>query len=287
VTYAQSASASTVRLLVLGKRLRDLREAAGKSFEQAARVLDVSPLTVRRMEQGQVRWKIPYLRILLGEYGVGVEEADAFLAMAAEANQPGWWYRYRDVLPSWFRAYVSLEEEAGLIRAYEPHYVPGLLQTEDYARSILRAGLRKSEEEVERTIALRMERQKLLTHRRQPHELWVVIDETVLRRPVVPPEVMRPQIDRLMEAAHLPNIRLQIVPFALCVHEAMYGPFHIFRFPHPELPDIVYVENVLGAVYLEEYNDVSAFQRALDRMCAQALSIQRTEAFLDTIRKEL
>ena len=288
VTQARSASAATVRLLVLGKRLRDLRQNAGKSFEDAARLLDVSPLAVRRMEQGQVKWKIPYIRVLLEAYGVDEDEARTFLALTAEANQPGWWYRYRDVLPSWFKAYVSLEEEASLIRAYEPHYAPGLLQTEEYARTVLRGGVHPSctEEELERRVALRMERQRLLGQARMP-ELWIVMDETALRRPVVPPQVMRGQIDRLIEACAAPNINLQIIPFALTVHEAMYGPFLIFRFHHQELRDIVYLENVLGAVYLDQYEDVVSFQQALDRMSAQALPLPRTEAFLGAIRKEI
>lgn len=286
MTQARSTSASTVRLLVLGRRLRDLRRHAGKSFEDAAQILGVSALAIRRMEQAQVKWKIPYIRMLLDEYGVTGEEARDFLAMTLEANQPGWWYRYRDVLPSWFKAYVSLEEEATLIRCYEPHYVPGLLQTESYAETVLHAGLHDTGEELGRRVALRMERQKLLT---QPHapDVWIVVDETVLRRPVAPPEVMRNQIDRLIEIAALPNVKLQVIPFALCVHEGMYGPFTFFRFEHPEMPDIVYLENVLGAVYLDQYDDVAAFQSALDRLCAQALPLNRTESYLGDIRKEL
>ncbi|MEV0622003.1 helix-turn-helix transcriptional regulator [Nonomuraea sp. NPDC050404] len=279
-------NAATVRLLVLGRRLRDLREAAGKSLEDAATSLGLSVLAIRRIELGQVKWKLPYIKILLQEYGVQGEEAQAFLTLTKEANQPGWWHRYRDALPEWFRAFVSLEEEASLIRAYEPHYIPGLLQTEDYARAVLRAGL-DDHEEIERRVSLRKERQRLLTRPGAP-DLWVVIDETVLRRPMVPPEVMRGQIDHLIEATTtLPNVKLQVIPFALCIHDGMYGPFHLFRFPFPELPDIVYLENALGAVYLDQYPDVTAFQEALDRMSAQALPPQRTEAFLGDIRKEI
>jgi transcriptional regulator with XRE-family HTH domain len=285
VSQAQSASAATVRLLVLGRRLRDLRQAAGKSLEDAATALGVSMLAIRRIEQGQVKWKLPYIKVLLEEYGVRGEEARSFLALAAEANQPGWWHRYRDALPDWFRAFVILEEEASLIRAYEPHYVPGLLQTQDYARTMLRAGAGDAEE-TERRVQLRMERQRRLLAPGGP-QLWVVMDETVLRRPVAPPEVMREQIDRLIEAAALPNVKLQVIPFALCIHEAMYGPFHLFRFPFQELQDIVYIENVLGATYLDQYDDVTAFAEALDRMSAQAPPPQRTEAILSAIRKEV
>ncbi|GAX58380.1 helix-turn-helix domain-containing protein [Streptomyces olivochromogenes] len=287
MTPAQStAGASTVRLMVLGRRLRDLRTSAGMSFDDAAVVLDVTPLTIRRMELAKGKWKLPYIQTLLGAYGVPADEARTFLALAKEANQPGWWHRHRDAMPTWFSAYVSLEEEASLIRVYEPHYVPGLLQTEDYARTILRAGLHGAKEEAERRVVVRMERQKLLS-RPQPPELWVVMDETVLRRPMVPPDVMRMQIDRLIEATDLPHIKLQIMPFGLCAHEGMYGPFHIFRFPHEEISDIAYIENLVGAVYLDEYDDVTNYQAALDRMCAQALPVQRTGEFLGNIRKEL
>lgn len=285
VTQGQSASAATVRLLVLGKRLRDLRVAADKSLEDAATALGVSVLAIRRIEQGQVKWKPPYIKVLLEEYRVGGEEARTFLALSAEANQPGWWYRYRDVLPDWFRAFVSLEEEASLIRAYEPHYIPGLMQTEDYARTVLRAGLLDNEE-IERRVTLRMERQRKLL-RPGGLELWVVMDETVLRRPVMAPAMMRDQIDRLIELVALPNVKLQVIPFALFIHEGMYGPFHIFRFPFEELQDIVYVETVLGSFYVDQYDDVTAFQKALDRMSAQAPPPQRTEALLGAIRKEV
>jgi transcriptional regulator with XRE-family HTH domain len=286
VTQAHSASAATVRLLVLGKRLRDLRVAADKSLQDAASALGLSELAIRRIEQGQVKWKPPYIKVLLEEYGVSREEAAIFLGLSAEANQPGWWYRYRDVLPDWFRAFVSLEEEANLIRAYEPHYIPGLMQTEDYARHVLRAGLRDCDE-IERRVRLRMERQQHRLVQPGGLELWVVMDETVLRRPVAPPSVMRDQIDRLIEIVALPNVKLQVIPFALYIHEGMYGPFHIFRFPFSELQDIVYVESVLGSFYVDQYDDVTAFQEALDKMSALSPPPQRTEALLGSIRKEI
>ncbi|KNE79733.1 MULTISPECIES: helix-turn-helix domain-containing protein [Streptomyces] len=284
----RSMSTPTVRLVILGKRLKDLRTAAGKSYGDAAKVLGVSELTIRRMEKGEVGLKIPYVRNLLTEYGVsGQQEIDDFLALVEAANRPGWWHRYRDALPPWFKTYVALEEEAGVIRAYEPNFIPGLLQTEEYARTVLRAGLgRGAEEEAERRVAFRMERQKLLARPDAPR-LWVIMDETVLRRPIAPPEVMRAQIEHLVEVSEAPNIALQLMPFALGLHPAMYGPFHIFRFPQPELQDIVYLENLIGAVYLDEYDDVSAFTEVMDRMGAQALPVRRTAAALDAMRKEI
>ncbi|MET9296534.1 helix-turn-helix transcriptional regulator [Streptomyces sp. NPDC003077] len=285
---ARSGGAPTVLRVVLGKRLQDLREKAGLTYEQAAGALDVTHATVRRMEKAEVGLKIPYVEKLLATYGVADEkEIEDFLRLAREANRPGWWHRFRDVLPEWFSAFVSLEGEANLIRAYQPHYAPGLLQTEDYARAVLRAGMpHASREEIDRTVALRMERQSLLTRENAPM-LWVVMDETVFRRPIGGPQVMRDQIDRLAEATALPNVRLQIIPFAAGPHPAMYGPFHIFRFPIPELPDIAYTESLVGGAYFDQRDDVSQFLEALDRLCAQAAPAQTTEDLLGGFRKEI
>ena len=285
---ARPAAAPTVLRVVLGKRLADLREKAGVSYEQAGRALDVTHATVRRMEKAEVGLKLPYVEKLLTTYGVtDPDELESFLTLVREANRPGWWHRYRDVLPDWFSAFVSLEGEAEVIRAYEPHYVPGLLQTEDYARAVLRAGLpNASQEVIERGVALRLERQALLT-RQKPPLLWVVIDETVLRRPIGGPEITRAQIDRLIEACAMPHVRLQVMPFAAGPHPAMYGPFHIFRFGVRELPDMVCAESLVGAVYFDERDDVTTFLEALDRMCAQAAPSNSTEAILGRVREEI
>ncbi|RLV10315.1 transcriptional regulator [Streptomyces griseocarneus] len=285
---ARPTGAPTVLRVVLGKRLQDLREKAGLSFEDAGRALDVTHATVRRMEKAEVGLKLPYVEKLLRVYGVhDAEEVEGFLALAREANRPGWWHRFRDVLPEWFSAFVSLEGEANLIRAYEPHYVPGLLQTEEYARAVLRAGMPHAPAaDIDRAVAVRRQRQALLTRDEAPL-LWVVMDETVLRRPIGGPDIMRAQVARLMEATELPNVRLQIMPFTAGPHPAMYGPFHIFRFPLPELPDIAYAENLVGASYFDQRDDVSAFLEALDRMCAQAAPAHTTKALLGGIRKEI
>ncbi|MFI1797357.1 helix-turn-helix domain-containing protein [Streptomyces sp. NPDC020379] len=285
---ARPTGAPTVLRVVLGKRLQDLREKAGLSYEDAGRALDVTHATVRRMEKAEVGLKLPYVEKLLRVYGVaGPEEVESFLSLAREANRPGWWHRFRDVLPEWFSAFVSLEGEANLIRAYEPHYVPGLLQTEDYARAVLRAGMPHAPAaDIDRAVTVRRQRQALLTQDGAPL-LWVVMDETVLRRPIGGPDIMRAQIARLMEATDLPNVRLQIMPFAAGPHPAMYGPFHIFRFPLAELPDIAYAENLVGASYFDQRDDVSAFLEALDRMCAQAAPAHTTKAVLGGIRKEI
>lgn len=281
--------APTVLRMVLGKRLQDLREQAGLSYEEAGRALDVTHATIRRMEKAEVGLKLPYVEKLLSTYGVtSAEEIGGFLALAREANRPGWWHSFRDVLPDWFSAFVSLEGEAAVIRAYEPHYVPGLLQTPDYARAVLRAGLpHAAAEEIERLVTLRIERQALLARSDAPPLLWVVMDETVLRRPIGGRTVMRDQIGALMDATELPNVRLQVIPYAAGPHPAMYGPFHIFRFQLQEIPDIAYAESLVGGVYFDERDDVSTFLEALDRMCAQAAPAQSTKAILDGMRKEI
>lgn len=273
--------------MVLGMRLRDLREKAGISYEEAARALHVNQTTVRRMEKAEVGLKLPYVEKLLQTYGVSREETETFLSLAEEANRPGWWHRYRDVLPEWFSLYVSLEGVASRIRAYEPHFVPGLLQTEDYARELLRVGFPLSDDtELERRVALRMERQELLRRPDAPH-LWAVMDETVLRMTVGSPQVMRAQIDRLIEAMRMPNVTLQVVPYSSGPHVAQGGPFQLFRFRVRELPDIVYTEGLTAAGYLDQRTDVAAYLEALDRMCAQATPVRHTESFLRDLRKEL
>jgi len=280
--------APTVLRMVLGKRLQDLREQAGLSYEEAGRALDVTHATIRRMEKAEVGLKLPYVEKLLTTYGItSAEEIGGFLALAREANRPGWWHSFRDVLPDWFSAFVSLEGEASVIRAYEPHYVPGLVQTTDYARAVLRAGLPHApDEEIERLVTLRIERQGLLTRPNAPL-LWVVMDETVLRRPIGGRKVMRDQFGALMDATEQDNVRLQVIPFASGPHPAMYGPFHIFRFQLQEIPDIAYAESLVGGVYFDERDDVSTFLEALDRMCAQAAPAQSTKAILDGMRKEI
>ncbi|MFF0473256.1 helix-turn-helix transcriptional regulator [Streptomyces sp. NPDC004284] len=290
---SEPRSAPTVGQVVLGKRLQDLRERAGMKREEAAKILRVAPATVRRMETAEVALKIPYVQLLLKEYGIPDSEAEGFVALAEEANLPGWWQRFHDVLPGWFSMYVSLEGAASLIRAYEPQFIPGLLQTEAYARAILRSGAvgggsdAGRDEDTERHVALRMERQSLLTRDDAP-KFWVIMDETVFRRPVGDgPEVMRDQLDRLLEASELPNVTLQIAEFASGHHPGTYGPFVLFRFAMPELPDMVYSEYLTGAVYLDARPEVASHLEVMDRMAAQAATAQRTKEILRDLRKEL
>ncbi|MFK4801235.1 helix-turn-helix domain-containing protein [Streptomyces sp. MPA0124] len=284
---SERRAAPTVGQVVLGRRLQELRETAGLKREEAAKVLRVAPATVRRMEMAEVALKIPYVQILLTAYGVGADEVAAFVALAEEANQPGWWQRYHDVLPDWFSLYVSLEGAARIVRSYEPHFVPGLLQTEDYARSVLEAGTigNAGGDAVERHVSLRMERQRLLERQGPPH-LWVVMDETVLRRPVsIHGRVMREQLDKLLEFAARDRVTLQVAEFEDGPHPGTYAPFTLFRFAEPELPDMVFTEYLTGALYLDSRAEVSAHLEVLDHMTARAASTQRTEKILRAYRE--
>ncbi|MER7715632.1 helix-turn-helix transcriptional regulator [Streptomyces flaveolus] len=279
--------APTVGQVVLGKRLQELRERAGLKREEAAKVLRVAPATVRRMETAEVALKIPYVQILLTAFGVPEDEVAAFVTLAEEANRPGWWQRYTDVLPDWFSLYVSLEGAARIVRSYEPHFVPGLLQTEDYARAVLDAGTigTAGQEAVERHVSLRMERQRLLDRPDPPH-LWVIMDETVLRRPVsVHGRVMREQLDRLLEFAVRDRVTLQVAEFDDGPHPGTYAPFTLFRFAEPELPDMVFTEYLTGALYLDSRAEVSTHLEVLDHMTARAASTQRTEKILREYRE--
>ncbi|MEU8587697.1 helix-turn-helix transcriptional regulator [Streptomyces sp. NPDC048664] len=283
---SERRAAPTVGQVVLGRRLAELREAAGLKREQAAQVLRVATATVRRMEMAEVALKIPYVQVLLATYGVPEKEIASFVRLAEEANQPGWWQRYHDVLPDWFSLHVSLEGAASLIRSYEPHFVPGLLQTEDYARAVLEAGTvgQVRPQDIERHVSLRMARQELLDRQDAPR-FWVIMDETVLRRPAsTRPGVMRRQVERLLDAMENTRITLQIAEFASGPHPGTYTPFVLFRFGAPELPDMVYSEYLTGALYLDARSEVALHLEVLDHMAAKAASVQRTREILQRFR---
>ncbi|MFD5558608.1 helix-turn-helix domain-containing protein [Streptomyces sp. NPDC127068] len=282
---SERRAAPTVGQVVLGRRLKELREAKELTREQAAAELRVTAATVRRMETAEVALKVPYVHVLLGMYGASAEEVDGFLSLVEEANQPGWWQRYHDVLPEWFSLYVSLEAEARLIRSYEPHFVPGILQTDHYAREVMTAGTigHTRPEEVERHVELRIDRQQLLAKPDAPH-LWIIMDETVLRRPVAGPEVMAEQMDRLLTAARTPGLTLQIAEFHNGPHPGTYGPFSLFRFAQAELQDMVYCEFLTGALYLDSQIEVANHLEVLDHMSAQAASTDRTREILREAR---
>ncbi|MEU9383900.1 helix-turn-helix transcriptional regulator [Streptomyces sp. NPDC048279] len=282
---ASSASAPTVLRMILGRRLQERRQEAGVSLDEAARALRVAPLTIRRLEKAEVALKPLYVEKLLETYGADRQETEEFVAFAERANEPGWWHTYRDVLPSWFSAYVSLETGATTLRTYEPHYATGLLQTREYARAVLSGGFpNDGDEELERRVDLRLRRQSLLERPEAP-TLWVVMEEAVLHRVVGGPQVMRGQIERLLEVTELEHVSVDVVPFTAGAHVGACAPFTYFRFEEPELPDVVYSEILSGAMYLDQRSDVVAHLEAHNRMSLLTSDAQ-SRALLDRMRKE-
>src|SRR6266540_3780358 len=233
------------------------------------------------------------LRIMLGAqlrslYGIiHQDERAALLALARQANTPGWWQRDGDILPSWFQTYLGLEEAAALIRTYEVQFVPGLLQTEDYARAVITHGNPAAPaEEIERRVSLRMKRQQLLTRSDAPPQLWAVVDEGALRRRMGSPAVMGAQLERLIKVSELPNVTLQVLPFHAGAHAAEAGAFTILRFPEPDLPDVVYIEQLTGALYLDKRDDAYVHMAAMDRLGVESAPPRTTVEILGRILQE-
>lgn len=282
------AGGPTVQRMLVGARLRRLRTELGLSRDEAAESIRASEWKIHRLENGQVGFKERDIIDLLRRYQVTdpAEVAD-FLALAREANAPGWWQHYGDVLPQWFRTYVDLESAASLIRTYEGQFVPGLLQTDGYMRAVVRgAHLEDSAEEVGRRVRLRMARQILLT-REAPPRLWAVVDEAALRRPVGGREVMRGQLERLVEATKLANVTLQILPFDSGAHAAMAGAFSVLRFPDRELPDVVYLEHLTSALYLNKPDEVDQYLHVMETICVRAAPPDQTVDLLERILEDL
>jgi len=288
VAGSESSSGPTVLRILLGSQLRTLREAKGITRDEAGYTIRASGSKISRVELGRVGFKRRDVEDLLTLYGVtGEEERGALLALVEEANTPGWWYRYADVLPTWFESYVGLEASASLIRCYEVQFVPGLLQTEDYARAVILLGHGSMpEEEVDRRVNLRMERQRILT-RPGPVRLWAVVDEAALRRPIGGREVMRAQMDHLLTLTKSPSVTLQVIPFAAGGHSAAGGAFSVLRFADPLMPDVIYTEQLTGALYLDRREDIDRYLEAMERLCVDADPPARTADTLVAILNDL
>ncbi|BCJ53508.1 transcriptional regulator [Actinoplanes sp. NBRC 14428] len=281
-------SGPTVLRILLGAQLRRLREGKGISREDAGYEIRASGSKISRMELGRVSFKERDVADLLSLYGVkDAAEREALLGLARQANNPGWWHHFGDIMPSWFQSYLGLEAAASLIRTYEIQFVPGLLQTPEYARAVIMLGhAGATADEIDRRVELRRQRQQLLDRAEAP-QLWAVIDEAVLRRPIGGPDVMRGQIEALIEAAKRPNVRLQIIPFHAGGHAAAGGPFAILRFPEPELPDVVYVEQLTSAIYLDKRDDVDHYAIAMERVCIDAEPPNHTQEILGKLLHEV
>ena len=278
----------TVLRIALGSQLRRLREASGVTREAAGYVIRGSSSKISRLELGRVSFKERDVADLLTLYGTTDEqEREAFLALARQANAPGWWREYGDVLPNWFETYLGLEQAASLIRTYEPALVPGLLQTEGYARAVIQLRhVQASATDVERRVALRMARQKLLTQASGP-DIWVALDESALQRPLGSRAVQRGQLRHLIEMARRPNITLQVVPSHVGGPAATGGPFTIMRFAEPGVPDVVYLEHLASALYLDKERDTVGYLAIMDSLCIEAESPEGSISLLRRIIEDL
>jgi transcriptional regulator with XRE-family HTH domain len=287
VITAQSGSGPTVLRILLGSQLRMLREARGITREEAGYAIRASGSKISRMELGRVSFKERDVTDLLNLYGVDEDEAATLVELAIQANSPGWWHKYGDVLPDWFQVYVGLEEAASLIRLYEVQFVPGLLQTADYARAVVRLGQPgAAPEEIERRVSLRLGRQELLTKPGGPR-LWAIVDEAALRRPIGGKEVMRSQLVQLIEATEEPQVTLQVMPFRTGGHAAEAGAFTIMRFPEPDLPDVVYLEQLTSALYLDKRDDVEKYTEVMERLSVESESPERSVDILSGMLEEV
>jgi hypothetical protein len=285
MTAPDAAVGPTARRIVVGTQLRRLREAAGVSREDAGYHVRGSASKISRMELGRVGFKERDVADLLTFYGV-VDEAqrEPLLALARDSRSDGWWHRYDDVVESWFGTYVGLEEAATTIRAYEVQFVPGLLQTADYARGVVVSGLPETAPaEVDRRVKLRLERQRIL-ERVPPATYWVVIDEAALRRPVGGRAVMQAQLKHLLELGERPNITMQVMPLRRGTHTADGGAFSMLRFADPDIPDIVYVEQLVSALYMDKPEHVERYRQAMERLTVAALAPTDTTEFLTKLR---
>jgi transcriptional regulator with XRE-family HTH domain len=278
----------TALRMILGSQLRRFREAAGVTPEQAGYEIRASRSKISRLEHGRVSFKERDVADLLALYGIAQEPVRArMLSLARQANTPGWWSKYNDLLPDWFESYLGMEGAAGIIRTFELQFVHGLFQTQDYARAVTLLGHKAaSAEEVDRRVSLRLKRQDVFADP-EPPRVWSVMDEAALRRPVGGRAVLRAQLEHLTEMARLPRVTIQVVPFATGGHAAAGGSFTILRFAEAELPDIVYIEQLTSALYLDDREDVEHYMEVVNALSAQALTPAETARFLTEITREI
>ncbi|GAA4198589.1 helix-turn-helix domain-containing protein [Microbispora amethystogenes] len=284
----QSGSGPTVLRITLGSQLRRLREAKGISRSEAGHLIRGSESKISRLELGRSPFKERDVADLLTLYGVtDAEERAAFLGLVKQANNPGWWHKYSDVLPPWLNVYLGLEAGASVIRTYEPHAVPALLQTEDYAQAHIRLAQPDAMPlEVKRRVEVRRERQRILAAAERP-TLWTVIEESVLRRPVGGPEVMRGQLRHLIEMGQRDHVTVQILPYGAAGHALIGQAFTMLRFTEPDLPDLVYLEQLSSALYLDKREDLDIYTKVIERLCVEARPGHESVALLRELHDRL
>lgn len=272
--------ARTLRLRRLAAELVRRREAIGLSREEVAQRLEIAVSTLYRIEIGQARPQTRTLRDLLTLYGVTGTERDALITLSKEAGKRGWWQSYEGVLPSDYTTFISLETEASSIRTFQPLVVPGMLQSEDYARALtLGESPETGTSEIERQVEVRMSRQEHVI--KDDPQFWAVLDEAVLRRPVGGPQVMAAQLRRLAQiSGELPRVTVQVVPFTAGPHPGLPGSFAILGFPESVDPDVVYLDGHTGGAYLEEPAEIRQYELMFNHLVAMALSPAKTRAML-------
>jgi transcriptional regulator with XRE-family HTH domain len=284
------AGGPTLLRMVVGAQLRRLREARGITREQAGYEIRSSESKISRMELGRVSFRIRDVNDLLTLYGVPEDdpERERLLSLVREANAPGWWHQFGDLIPSWFQPYVGLESAASVIRTYDCQVIPGLLQTPDYARSVVKSlAPGATPAELERRVELRMARQRQVLHREPAPTLWAVVDEAALRRPVGGVSVQREQLNALIEATQQPNVKIQILPIEVGGHAGLTGSFTILRFPEQDLSDVIYVELLTSGLFLDRSHDVDTYAEVMERLCLQAREPDQTVGFIESVLKEL
>ena len=277
----------TVMRMLLGSQLRRLRETAGITPEQAAYEIRGSRSKISRMETGRGRIKDRDILDLLAFYRVADEQLRSTLrALARQSNQDDWWAKYSSVLPDWFEPYLGLESAASTIRILGIQFVHGLFQTEDYARDAIRLSHpTDTADEIDHRVRLRVKRQDLVS-RSTPPRIWLVMDEAVLRRPVGGPAVMRAQLHRLIEVAGLSHVTLQVLPFARGGHSGESGSFTVLRFKEQDLPDVVYIEQLTNAIYLDQRPEVELYLALMDQLSGEALTPVASARFLEQVARE-
>jgi hypothetical protein len=271
-------SDSTALRIAVGAKLRRLREKTGVSSKAAGDCIRGSHAKISRLENGRTAFKERDVRDLLTLYGVHEdEEREEFLELVRQANAPGWWHRYSDVLPTWFQTYIGLEQAAKQLRTYENQFVPGLLQTPEYARAVVSFG--RYGDDIDRRVDMRMQRQQVLAGR-NPLTLWAILDEAVVHRMVGGRQILRDQIQHLIDMAGLPNVTIQVLRYSAGTPAAAGGAFSILRFPRPELADVVYIEQLTSALYVDREHDLAMYRKIIDDLSVQAESPDRTKKFL-------
>ncbi|MFJ2216974.1 helix-turn-helix domain-containing protein [Streptomyces sp. NPDC101062] len=277
---------TTTRRRQLGAMMRKLRARKGMTLEEAGRLVGVSKATVSRYEtqEGPVKW--PIADALCREYGASEAERNAVVALAKDAKQQGWWAPFGDSIPAEMNLLLTLEDEATREDHFSCVYVPGLLQTRSYNTAVQQANeMRLATVEIERLVDIRMKRQEILSRAQPPH-LWAILDESVIRRVVGSPEVMREQLGRLLEANESPHITLQILPFTKGAHTAALGSFVILGGAEASL-DVVYVDLHVGSVFMEKDEELDRYRLAFDYLRAQALDMAASSAMIRRVREEM